>query len=102
MLLSDGCKVLPYLGMKPDSVASTHSLVLIQILGPLKAVLHPQKAPETQRAPPCWAVCAGQETEGIIVRSELQGFYDTLCTALAVRSSLLFQENTQGILGQHS
>ena len=102
MLLSDGCKVLPYLGMKPDCVASTHSPVLIQILGPLKAVLHLQKSPETQRALPCWAVCAGQEPEGITVRSELQGFYDTPCTVLAVRNSLLFQENTQGILGQRS
>ena len=29
MLLSDGCRVLPYLGVKPDSAASTHSLVFV-------------------------------------------------------------------------
>ena len=29
MLLSDGCRVLPYLGVKPDSTASTHSLVFV-------------------------------------------------------------------------
>ena len=29
MQLSDGCRVLPYLGVKPDSTASTHSLVFV-------------------------------------------------------------------------
>ena len=32
MLLSDGCRVLPYLGVKPDSAASTHSLVFVFLI----------------------------------------------------------------------
>lgn len=65
-------------------------------------MLHQQKAPEAQGATPLWASCAGQRPQGIAVGSEPQDLMIHRVAVLAVRVSLLFQGNMEGILGQCS